>query len=222
VRRYVHLLNRGEYYEGYLLRTSTASRRLLNLRQVLHGVHDLNEGWGHLLTRSHGLRGLDHRGLHMLSGALAAWVFSLLGLLWLLGGTGRLITDELTLGSGTEGGLLALPVALSLLAHGGTLGLGGSTGSSALSRSTYGLTLGAVSSLTEVLRASNIALGLITVDLTSGTGCLLAVDLALRSLTYRVALGGASRIITLPSALRVTSSTTITTTKIHIQLHLIL
>jgi len=152
----------------------------------------------------------------VLSRALAAWVLSLLVLLRLLGGTGRLITDELTLRSGTEGGLLALPVALSLLTHRGTLSLGGSTGSSALSRSTYGLTLGAVSSLTEVLRASNIALGLITVYLTSGAGGLLAVDLALRSLTYGVALGGASRIITLPSALRVASSTTITTTKIHI------
>jgi len=150
--------------------------------------------------------------------ALAAWVLSLLGLLWLLGSTGWLITDELTLRTSAESGLLALPVTLGLLTHRSTLGLRSSTGSSTLGWGTDGLTLGAVSSLTEILRATNIALGFITVDLTGSAWSLLAVDLALGPLTDRVALGRAGRVITLPSALRVASSTTIIS--LHISLHL--
>jgi len=75
--------------------------------------------------------------------------------------------------------------------------------STAVSRRADSLALGAVLLLTEVLGAANIALGLVTVNLALGTLSLLAVDLALRSLTDWVAHGGADWVIALPSALRV-------------------
>jgi len=204
-----------------LFSASTARRRLIDLRLMLHMMHDLNEGHSLSIVGDDRVgRSLNHGCLHVGSMALAAWVIRLLLLLGLLGSTSWLIADELTLRTSTESRLLTLPITLSLLTHGGTLSLGSSTSSSALSWGTYSLTLGAISSLTEILRASHITLRLVTMDLTGSTGGLLTVDLTLRPLTNRVALSRAGRIITLPSALRVASSTTIISLHISIHLHL--
>jgi len=146
----------------------------------------------------------------------------LLSLLGLLGSTGRLVAYELTLRTSTESRLLALPVALGLLAHGCAVGLGCGTGSTALSRSTDSLTLGAISRLAEILGASYVALRLVAVNLACSAGGLLAVDLALRALTYRVALSGTGRVITLPSALGVASRSVIPASEIHLHLELCL
>jgi len=120
----------------------------------------------------------------------------------LLVSTSRLLTHELTLGARAEGRLLTLPVALGLFAHGGTHGVRSGTGSTTLSGSADSLTLGAVSLLAHVLGASHVTLRLVTVNLTSSTRSLLTMNLALRSLTYRMTLSRADWIITLPSTLR--------------------
>jgi len=126
-----------------------------------------------------------------------------LRLLRLLVSAGRLLAHQLTLGARAQSGLLALPVALGLLAHGGAQGLGSSACSSALGRGAHSLTLGAVSSLAQILGASDVALRLVAVNLACSAGGLLAVNLALRSLAHRVALSRARGIVALPSALRV-------------------
>jgi len=122
------------------------------------------------------------------------------------GVTGGSLAHELTLGLRAGDGLLALPVTLSGLTHRSTDSIGSLTLSSAVSRRAYSLTLGAVLLLTEVLRAANITLGLVTVNLALGTLSLFTVDLALRSLTDGVADCRADWVITLPSALRMAVS----------------
>jgi hypothetical protein len=207
---------------GSLLISATTARwALSDLRLMLHVVHDLNEGHGlSILGDNRVGRSLNHGSLHIGSVALAAGIIRLLLLLGLLSSTSWLITDELTLGTSAESRLLALPVTLGLLTHRSTLSLRSSTSSSALSWGTDSLTLGAVSCLTEILRATNIALWLITVDLTGSTRSLLTMNLALGSLTDRVALSRAGGVITLPSALRMTGSTTIISLHLGIELHL--
>jgi len=168
---------------------------------VLHVVHDLEEGHG--LT-SDGLTGLDHGGLHVDGIALAA---STIEGAWLthalLGFAGGLLAHQLALGAGAQGGLLALPIALGLLTHRGAHGIGCSTSSTALGRGTHGFALGAIVGFAQVLGATNIALRLVAMNLAGGTRGLLAMNLTLRTLAHRVALSGARRVITLPSALRV-------------------
>jgi len=117
-----------------------------------------------------------------------------------------LLAHELALRARAEGRLLALPVALGLLAHRGAHSVRGSASSAALGRSANGLALRAVSGLAEILRATNVALRLVAMDLASSARGLLAVDLALWSLAHRVALSRARRVIALPSALRVACS----------------
>jgi len=164
----------------------------------LEGVYELEER--RLFTGS--LTSLQERCLHVGLCARAARGSSD-GDVRLLVGAGGLVAHELTLGAGAESRLLALPLALGLLAHRSADGVGGSAGGTALSRGTHSLALGAVSLLAEVLGAANVTLGLVAVDLAGGAGGLLAVNLALRSLTYRVALSRAHWIITLPAAIRV-------------------
>jgi len=115
----------------------------------------------------------------------------------------RSIADELALGAGAESGLLALPVALGVLAHGSADGVGGNARGTALSGSADSLALRAVSLGAEILGAADVALRLVAVDLALGAGGLLAVNLALGALADRVALSGADGVIALPTAGRV-------------------
>jgi len=132
-----------------------------------------------------------------------------------------LLAHELALGARAESRLLALPVALGLLAHGGADGIGSSACSAALCRGAHSLALRAISRLAEVLRAANVALGLVTVDLAGCAWGLFAVDLALWSLAYRVALSWAGGIIALPSALWVASrGRSSSRVRFHLALHL--
>jgi len=163
----------------------------------LEGVYELEER--RLFTGS--LTSLQERCLHVGLCARAARGSSD-GDVRLLVGAGGLVAHELTLGAGAESRLLALPLALGLLAHRSADGVGGSAGGTALSRGTHSLALGAVSLLAEVLGAANVTLGLVAVDLAGGAGGLLTMNLALRSLAYRVALSRAYGIIALPSTFR--------------------
>jgi len=198
---------------GIATAASGSTSRLLNM---LHVSHDFQEGRSHLFRD--GLTSLDHRCLDVGLVASAAVVSSLSLLSRLLGSAGRLLAHQLALRTRAHSWLLALPVALSLFAHRGAVSLRSGTSGTALSRSAYSFALGAISGLAEILGATNIALRLVTVDLACCAGGLLAVYLALGPLTHRVALSGAGRIITLPSALRVASSTTIIS--LHLSLHL--
>jgi len=114
-----------------------------------------------------------------------------------------LLAHELALGARAESRLLALPVALGLLAHGGADSVGCSACSAALGRSAHGLALGAIIRLAQILGATNIALRLVAVNLAGSARSLLAMNLALWSLAHWVALSWAARVIALPSALRV-------------------
>jgi len=165
---------------------------------VLDGVHDLEEGWS---LSAECLTSLKHGSLNVggvTCTACRCWSRSggWLGL------TCWLLTHEFTLGSWAECWLLALPVTLGLLTHGGAHCVGCGTCSTALGWSTDSLTLGAVLRLTHILGATNITLWLVTVNLACGTWSLLTVHLTLRALTHRVALGRAGGVITLPTALR--------------------
>jgi hypothetical protein len=187
--------------DNLLLSSASAALGLSGLLGgVLHGVHDLEEGHG--LTRS--LAGLEQRSGDVGLGASAAALGGVGGGLHrLLVGASGLLAHELALGAGAEGGLLALPVALGLLAHGGAHGVGGSAGSAALGRGAHGLALGAVGRLAQILRAADVALRLVAVDLASSARGLLAMNLALRALAHGVALSRARRVVALPSALGV-------------------
>jgi len=182
---------------------AAASRSASFLRHVLHVRHDFQEGRSHLLRD--GLASLNHRRLHVSLVASAARVGRLSGLGLLVGARG-LLAHELALGTRAQSGLLALPVALGLFAHGSAHGVGGSASSAALSGSADSLALGAVSGLAQILGAAHVALRLIAVNLAGSAGGLLAVNLALGALAHRVALSRARGIIALPSALRVASS----------------
>jgi len=130
-----------------------------------------------------------------------AWA-ALEGLLF----AGGLLAHKLALGLGAQSGLLALPVALGLFAHRGADRLRRNTSCVALGRSAYSLTLGAIILLTHVLRATNVALGLLAVNCALSARGLFTLHLTLRSLTYWVALSRAHRIVALPSAFRMARS----------------
>jgi len=167
----------------------------------------------------HMLTSLDHGSLHVSGTALAASVVERSRLRRASVSAGGLLAHQLALGARAESRLLALPVALGLLAHGGAHSVGGSASSAALGRGAHSLALGAVSGLAQILRATNIALRLVTVDLAGSAGSLLAVNLALGSLAHGVALGGARGIIALPSALRVARSSFHFAFHLHFTLH---
>jgi len=124
----------------------------------------------------------------------------------LLVGAGGLLAHKLALGTGAQGGLLALPLALGILAHRSADSVGSSTSSTALSGSADSLALGAVLLLAHILGATNITLGLVTVYLAGSARGLLAVDLTLGAFADRMALSRAYRVITLPTALRMAVS----------------
>jgi hypothetical protein len=75
--------------------------------------------------------------------------------------------------------------------------------STAVGGSANGLALGAVVLLAEVLGATHVTLGLVTVNLAFGTLSLLAVNLTFRTLADRVALCRADGVVTLPTTFRV-------------------
>jgi len=124
----------------------------------------------------------------------------------LLVSTGGLLAHQLALGTRAQSGLLALPLALGILAHRSADSVGSSTSSTALSRSADSLALGAILLLAHVLGATNVTLGLVTVYLAGSARSLLAVDLALGAFADRVALSRAYGVITLPTALRMAIS----------------
>jgi len=189
-----------------ILLSARAARGLTaDLSGVLHGVHHLQEAH-RLVLSADDLAGLDHRSLHVRSRALAARVVRRGRLSGLLVSASRLLAHKLALGARAERGLLALPVALGLLAHRGADGVGCSAGRAALCRRADGLALGAVSGLAQILRAADVALRLVAVDLACSARGLLAMNLALRALAHRVALSRARRIVALPAALRVARS----------------
>jgi len=168
-------------------------------------VHDLHEGGESGLAG-----GLEQvgtvDGLLQVGNISARAALSLATTTTLLGLAGRTLAHKLALGLGAGDGLLALPVALGGLAHGGAHSVGGLALSAAVGRRADGLALGAVLLLAQVLGAAHVALRLVAVNLALSTLSLLAVNLALRTLADRVALGRAHWVITLPSALRVAVS----------------
>jgi len=187
------------------LGSALAAHTLALLGGGLDGVHHLHEGRHHLGD----LRGLldervgsaDGGGEVGLVGARAA--ASLSSFLAGANIASRALADKLALRLGAGDGLLALPVALGGLAHRGADSVGGLALGAAVSRGADGLALGAVLLLAQILRAADVALRLVAVDLALGALGLFAVDLALRALAHRVANGRADRVVALPSALRV-------------------
>jgi len=163
---------------------TAASRGTSGLLNVLHVRHDFEEGRSHLLRD--GLTSLDHGSLDVGLVARAALI-SLRSLSGLLGSASRLLAHEFALRTRADGRLLALPVALGLFAHRRTVGLRSGTSGTALSRSAYSFALGAVSGLAQILRATNVALRLVAVNLAGSAGSIFAVNLALRTLAHRVA-----------------------------------
>jgi len=153
-------------------------------------VHDLEERWS---LSTDGLTSLDHGCLYVGGRACAAslcevsgsqnWSWSRL--------TGWLLADELALGAWAQSWLLALPVTLGLLTHRSAESVRSSASSTALSWGTDSLTLRAVSGLTHILGATDIALRLVTVDLAGSAWSLLTVNLTLWSLAHWVALSWA-------------------------------
>jgi len=171
----------------------------------LDGVHDLHERGHH---RGH-LRGLLDQRVGRADGGSQVGLVSAraaagLGARLARAGVARgALAHELALGLGASDGLLALPVALGGLAHRGAHSVGSIALGAAVGRGAHSLALGAVLLLAQVLRAANVALRLVAVDLALGALSLLAVDLALRALADGVAHSGAHRVVALPSALRV-------------------
>jgi len=171
------------------------------------GVIHLHEGW-HDVTRSlneaSGTSSSDG-SLDVLVRALAATT-TLVVLLWWLSLASRLVALQLALRAWAHVWLLALPVALGLLAHRSADRLRSNAASTAVSWRANSLALRAVLGLAHLLRAAHVTLWLIAVDLAASASSLLTLNLALWTLAHRVALGRASRVIALPTALRVAIS----------------
>jgi len=165
-------------------------------------VEELKEGRSSS-TRSD-LTSLDQRVLEVLVVARAASavlvVVVVVTVVGLLGSALGGVANQLALRTRAESRLLALPVALGLLAHGGADGVRSNTRGTALSRSADSFTLGAVRLLAEILGAANIAMRLIAVNLALSTRSLFAMNLALGAFADRVALSRADGIIALPAA----------------------
>jgi len=107
---------------------------------------------------------------------------------------------KFALGTRASGGFSTAPVALGLLAQGGTVGFRGNAGGAALSGGTHGLTFRAVVLLTHIFGASDAALRLLAVNSAFGTFRLLALHLTFRPRANGVALSRADWVVTLPSA----------------------
>jgi hypothetical protein len=186
-----------------------SARAALNITLLLlvrHVVSDLEEGHlgGLHLSRVFVGGGHGQEGRTFSSARAALGTTSGSGATEDLGFvTRRLLTGELALGLRAEGGGLALPCALRLLAQGAAVGLGGSAGGTADGRAAHGLACRAIFLLAHILGASDAAHRLLAVDFTLGTLSGLAVHLALRSGTDGVALGRAHRVVAEPLALGV-------------------
>jgi len=185
-----------------------AAHTLALLGLGLDGVHHLHERRHHLRD----LRGLldervssaDGRGeVRRVSARAASALGSVLASTSV---ARRALADELALRLRAGDRLLALPVALGGLAHRGADGVGSLALSAAVSRGADSLALRAILLLAEILRAANIALWLVAMDLALRALSLLAVDLALRSFADWVADCWADWVIALPSALWVAIS----------------
>jgi len=176
----------------------------------------------HLLVSIHGSGGismrigLQHRLGDVLGGARAAGTLGL----WrrLLGLARRLLALQFALWLRARGRLLAFPVAFGGLAHRRAHWLRGDAAGTAVGRRAYRLALGAVVLLAHVLRAANVALRLVAVHSAFGAGSLFALDLALRALADRVALGRAHRVVALPAALRMAVCLSV---EFRVQVHLL-
>jgi len=168
-------------------------------------MHDFHERGHHLsglgLNLDQGVSSADGGGQVSLVSAIAA--ATLVASLTSTSITGRSLADKLALGLGASDGLLALPVALGGLTHGGADRLGSLALSAAVGRRANSLALGAVLLLAQILGASDVALGFIAMNLALGTLGFLAVDLALGALAHGVAHSGAHRVVALPAALGV-------------------
>jgi len=170
----------------------------------LEGMLNFNERRHHVRELSsivHVFSSLNHRTSNVLV-ILARAARTTLGLLRSLSFAGRLSALQLALGLRAGGGLTALPVALGLFAHWGAHRLRSNARSTAVGRRANSLALGAILSFAQILRAANIALRLITVNLALSASSLFALNLALGAFAHRVALGRASGVIALPATLR--------------------
>jgi len=116
------------------------------------------------------------------------------------------LADQLTFGFRAKCGLLALPITLRLLTHRSAHWLRGDTSCVALSGGAHCLTLWTVILLAHILRATNVALGLLAVYSALSARSLLALHLTFGSLTNRVTLSRAHGIVALPSTFRMTRS----------------
>jgi len=123
-------------------------------------------------------------GTILTSTSITCWAFAHQFALWLRAGDG----------------LLALPVALGGFAHRSTNGVRSFALSAAVSWGANSFTLRAILLFAQILRASNVALWFIAVDLALSAFSLFAVNLALWSLAHRVADSWTHWIIALPSA----------------------
>jgi len=111
---------------------------------------------------------------------------------------------ELALGTRASRGLGARPAARRLFTQRRAARFRGDTRRVALSRSTNRLAFRARVFLAHVLRATNAALGLFTVNRAFGALRLLALHLTFGTSADRVADGRAARVVALPAADRVT------------------
>jgi len=190
------------------LGSALAAHALALLAGGLDRVHDLHERWHH----GRDLRRLLHQRVRSADGGSqvrldGAWAASSLGSI--LAGAGVAcwaLADKLALWLRAGDWLLALPVALGRLAHWGADGVWCLALGAAVSWGADSLALRAILLLAEILRAANIALWLVAMDLALRTLSLLAVDLALRSFADWVADCWADWVIALPSALWVAIS----------------
>jgi hypothetical protein len=134
-------------------------------------VHDLHEGGHHLRLLRVDLDecvGSADGGSQV--GGVGASAAARLGAV--LAGTsvaGRTLADKLALRLGASDGLLALPVALGGLAHRSANSVGCLALGAAVGRRADSLALGAILLLAEILRAADVALGLVAVDLALST-----------------------------------------------------
>jgi hypothetical protein len=164
----------------------------------LHVVHNFNErrNGGASAGGTAGRRGDGDGSLNVGRAARAA-----LALFELASG---LLALQFALGLGAVGGLEALVLADEFLANRAALGFGGSASGVAASRLADGLALGAVFLLALVLGAADGADGLFAMDGALGARHFLTLHLAFGAFTDGVADRGASRVVALPFAGRVT------------------
>jgi len=187
------------------LSSALAAHTLALLGLSLDGVHDLHEGRHHLahlrLNLNEGVCSAD--GSSQVSRISAVAAASLCSVLAGTSVASRALADEFALRLRAGDWLLALPVALGSLAHRGADSVGCFALSTAVGRRADSFALRAILLLAQILRAADVALRLVAMDLALSAFSLFAMYLALWSLAHRMAYSRAYGIITLPSALRV-------------------